>query len=92
MTNLSGADARHDSQHRTSTRRGTGPPGASGASGRDLTGYIHQLLPGHLRTPTSDSDETEGANGGAATLEDRIDYEAIESVLGEVEGKDVPYD
>ena len=48
-------------------------------SGRDLAGYIHQLLQGHLRTPTSENDQTQGANGGTPTLEDLIDYEAIES-------------
>jgi hypothetical protein len=59
-------------------------------SGRDLAGYIHQLLQGHLRTPKSASDEPEGPNGGAPALEELIDYEAIESCAREVEGKDVP--
>ena len=59
-------------------------------SGKDLAGFIHQLLLGHLRTATSDSDDTEGANVGASTVEDLIDYEAIESCSREVEGKDVP--
>ncbi len=59
-------------------------------SGADLAGYIHHLLQGHLRTPTSDSDETELASGGAPTLDDLIDHEAIESCAREVEGKDVP--
>jgi len=59
-------------------------------SGRDLAGYIHQLLQGHLRTPISDSDETGKTNGAAPTLEELIDYEAIESCAREVEGKDVP--
>jgi len=48
-------------------------------SGWDLAGYIHQLLQGHLRTPMSENDQTEGANGGTPTLEELIDYEAIAS-------------
>ncbi len=59
-------------------------------SGSDLASYIHQILRGHLRTSELDSGPAEVANGGAPTLEDLIDYEAIESCAREVEGKDVP--
>jgi virulence-associated protein VagC len=41
-------------------------------SERDLAGYIHQLLQGHLRTPTADSAETEGASGGVPSSEDLV--------------------
>jgi len=48
-------------------------------SGRDLAGYIHQILRGHLRTSELDSGQAEVANGATPTLEDLIDYEAIAS-------------
>jgi hypothetical protein len=60
------------------------------ASGRDLAGYIHQLLAGHLRSPKPGSEHAEEANGGTAPVRDLIDYEAIEACAREVKGKVVP--
>ena len=60
------------------------------ASGRDLAGYVHQVLEQHLRPSEPVSGPGESANGADLTLEDLIDWEAIESCAREVEGKDVP--
>jgi len=48
-------------------------------SGRDLAGYIHQILRGHLGTLVPDSGQDEAANGATPVLEELIDYEAIAS-------------
>ena len=48
-------------------------------SGRDLAGYIHQVLQRHLRTPEPDIGQDEAVNGATPTLEELIDYEAIAS-------------
>ena len=60
------------------------------ASGRDLAGYVHQVLEQHLGTPEPEGGPGESANGAGLTLKDLIDWEAIESCAREVEGKDVP--
>jgi hypothetical protein len=48
-------------------------------SGRDLAGYVHQILEQHLRAPEPESGSEEPANGANLTLEDLIDWEAIAS-------------
>jgi hypothetical protein len=48
-------------------------------SGRDLAGYVHQVLEQHLRTSEPESRPEESANGANPTLEDLIDWEAIAS-------------
>ena len=59
-------------------------------SGRDLAGYVHQVLERHLRTPEPVSGPQEAASGADLILRDLIDWEAIESCAREVEGKNVP--
>jgi len=59
-------------------------------SGRDLTGYVHQVLEQHLWTTQPETGPEGSANGGSLTLDDLIDWEAIESCAREVEGQDVP--
>jgi hypothetical protein len=59
-------------------------------SGRDLIGYVHQILQAHLRTPRLGSDPNGGADKATLALEDLIDDEAVESCAREVEGKEVP--
>jgi hypothetical protein len=48
-------------------------------SGRDLAGYVHQILEQHLRTTEPESGLEESANVENLTLEDLIDWEAIAS-------------
>ena len=48
-------------------------------SGRDLAGYVHQILQERLRTSEHDRSQAETANGAPTTWEDLIDYEAIAS-------------
>jgi hypothetical protein len=48
-------------------------------SGRDLAGYIHQILRGHLRTSEPDSRQTGVVNGATPPWDDLIDHEAIAS-------------
>jgi hypothetical protein len=48
-------------------------------SGRDLAGYVHQVLEQHLRTAEPERREEELADGANLTLEDLIDWEAIVS-------------
>ena len=59
-------------------------------SGRDLAGYVYQVLKQHLRTPEPVSSPPESANGVDLILKDLIDWGAIESCARELEGKDVP--
>jgi hypothetical protein len=59
-------------------------------SGRDLAGYVYQVLKQHLRTPEPVSSPEESAYGADLILKDLIDWEAIEPCAREVEGKDVP--
>ncbi len=60
------------------------------SSGGDLASYIHQLLQGHLRTPTPEGDELEAGDSPTSTSDDLIDWEAIETCAREVRGKDLP--
>jgi hypothetical protein len=48
-------------------------------NGRDLAGYVHQILQEHLRTPGHDRSQDQAANGAPPSWEDLIDYEAIAS-------------
>ena len=59
-------------------------------SGRDLAGYVHQVLEQHLRTQEPVSGPQESANGADLTLKDLVDWEAIESCAREIEGQNVP--
>jgi hypothetical protein len=52
-------------------------------SGRDLPGYVHQVLQTHIQ-------QAEGADKTTLTVEDLVDHEAVESCAREIEGKDVP--
>jgi hypothetical protein len=48
-------------------------------SGRDLAGYVHQILQKHIRNLEQESGRDEAADGATAVLNDLIDYEAIAS-------------
>jgi hypothetical protein len=48
-------------------------------SGRDLAGYVHQVLEQHLRTPNAETGPEEAPNGANPTLADLMDWEAIAS-------------
>jgi hypothetical protein len=48
-------------------------------SGRDLAGYIHQVLRDHLRISRRPTGRDRSTNGTPPTLEDLIDEEAIAS-------------
>ncbi len=48
-------------------------------NGRDLAGYVHEVLQEHIRASGSVSRESEPRNGAALDVEDLIDYEAIAS-------------
>jgi hypothetical protein len=48
-------------------------------SGRDLAGYIHQVLRDHLRIPPRPTGRDRSTNGAPPTLGDLIDDDAITS-------------
>jgi hypothetical protein len=48
-------------------------------SGRDLAGYIHQILHEHIRTPAQDSGQDQAGNKAKFTLQDLIEYKASAS-------------
>jgi hypothetical protein len=48
-------------------------------SGRDLSGYVHQILLEHLRTPEHDLGQAEAANETPSIWQDLIDYQAVAS-------------
>jgi hypothetical protein len=55
-------------------------------SGRDLAGYVRQLLESHLRTLEAGGRRDETPGGAAPGLEELIDYEAIASCEKEADG------
>jgi hypothetical protein len=48
-------------------------------SGRDLAGYVHQILHEHIHTPEHDSGQDEAVDEAKFTLEALLDYEAVAS-------------
>jgi hypothetical protein len=48
-------------------------------SGRDLGGYVHQILQEHLRATEHRLGQVQAANGAPRSWEDLIDYEAVAS-------------
>jgi hypothetical protein len=59
-------------------------------SGRDLAGYIRQLLLAQLRTSALRNEKPEAAETTAFGSESLIDFVAIEVCAREVEGKRMP--
>jgi hypothetical protein len=55
-------------------------------SGRDLVGYVRQLLQSHLLTLELGGGKDEPATGATPSLEELIDYDAIASCEKEADG------
>lgn len=58
--------------------------------GRDLGGYVHQVLQDHIRENSDDLRQQENEFRVALEAENLIDHEAIESCARAVAGKEVP--
>ena len=54
-------------------------------SGRDLAGYVHQILHEHIHTPDPDIGRNEVDDEASFTVEDLIDHEAIASCTKEAD-------